>query len=123
MSLGLGVRFSNYIDRDERSFAKAHSRLPAQKGGGVQIPPPPPLPSLPPPTPLARSKELLNTVDSPQIEHPPNPSKPVAFRACPTSGPHAVGWCSSASVAAKKKTRHFEGLSDLRAANCSHVSL
>jgi hypothetical protein len=52
----------------------------------------------------------LVTVDSPEIGHPPDPGKPVVFRTCPISGPHAIG--GSASVAAKY--RHFEDLSDLR---------
>jgi hypothetical protein len=31
-----------------------------------------------------------STVDSPEIGHPPDPGKPVALKACSTSGPHAI---------------------------------
>jgi hypothetical protein len=64
---------------------------------------------------LPTSVWMFVTVDSPEIGHPSDPGKLVAFRTCPISGPH-----EPVTVAAK--TRHFEELVDLRVSDLRTVN-
>jgi hypothetical protein len=72
---------------------------------------------------LHQSMYLEATVDNPQIGHLSDPGKPVAFRSCPISGPHAIAAARpSPQKPVTLRTCPTEELSDLRVSDLRTVN-